>query len=248
MRLMVIAAHTDDVVYGVGGTLMLHDDAESAIISITRLQETASREVAERLGAHIDFLDGTYGAIAESAERLAPELRDRLAAFRPDYVFAPPPVGDLKPDHRVAGQMAIDALVASGLMGSFGTKILRYFIPATTFQFEPSVWVDVSGPLVERKTEIALRLVRGAEDVWPDDVVHWEISTGVRFGQEVGWPTTHAEAFEAPQRLAFQRLPERNTSLEHLHERHLALFDTLKSGGDPSLKDLQESRGPSRGG
>lgn len=244
MRLMVVAAHTDDVVYGVGGTLLLHDDAESSIVSITRLQETASREAAEQLGAEIDFLDGTYGSIAQSAERLALALQARIEAFQPDYLFAPPTAGDIKPDHQAAGQMALDALVASGLMGSFGTKILRYFIPATTFQFEPSVWVDVSGPLVEQKTEIALRLVRGAEEVWPDDVVHWEISTGVRFGQEVGWPTTHAEAFEAPQRLAFARLPERNTSLAHLHERHLALFDTLKTGGDPSRA---KSNGPARG-
>ena len=240
MRLMVIAAHTDDVVYGVGGTLLLHDDADIAILAVTRMQETASREVADHLGARIDFLDGTYGTILQSVGALAPAIRDRLADFKPDYVFAPPAMGDLKPDHRATGQMALDSLVELGLMGSFGTKLLRYFIPATTFAFDPTVWVDVSGPLVAKKVEIASLLVRGADDVWPAEIVRWEVSTGVRFGQEVGWPTTHAEAFEAPQRLAFQRLPDRNTSHEHLHERHVALFANLASGGDPSASKSRE--------
>jgi LmbE family N-acetylglucosaminyl deacetylase len=234
MKIMVIAPHTDDMIYGTAGTLLTHAEDEKQIIAITSIQRSAAEEVAAALGSSIQFLDAGYKQIGREADRLRSLLREKIADVMPDYILAPPATGDWSPDHVATGQLAMEAAAESGVLGNWGTRFLRYPIPATTLQFQANLWIDLSEELIEKKTELAAIMTRGAEGIWPREVVEWEINTQIRFAHELGWPSKHAEGFDALYKVPFKCLPPRNQSLAHLHDKHKEVVRTLQQGGDYS--------------
>ena len=50
-------------------------------------------------------------------------------------------------------------------------------------------------------------MTRGLEDEWPRNLVEWEVGQGLRYSLGIGWPSEHAEAFDALFAVPFQRLP-----------------------------------------
>ena len=176
-----MTAHPDDYTYGVAGTLMAHADDERHVVVLAPIQEGAAREVASRLGVELHLLDGEYKKIAANAASLKEQLTALLAANRPDYVFAPPQVGDWSPDHTCAAQIAFESFLDSGSLGQWNARFLRYPIPATTTSFTANVWVELPQSMIETKMELAATMTRGAEDIWPRDVVEWEIQSQHRF-------------------------------------------------------------------
>ena len=50
-------------------------------------------------------------------------------------------------------------------------------------------------------------MTRGLEDEWPHDLVEWEVGQGNRYSLDIGWPSRHAEAFDAVFAVPFRRLP-----------------------------------------
>ena len=229
-----MTAHPDDYTYGVAGTLMAHADDERHVVVLAPIQEGAAREVASRLGVELHLLDGEYKKIAASAASLKEQLTALLAANRPDYVFAPPQVGDWSPDHTCAAQIAFESFLDSGSLGQWNARFLRYPIPATTTSFTANVWVELPQSMIETKMELAATMTRGAEDIWPRDVVEWEIQSQHRFATEVGWPATHVEGFDALYPIPVRQLPPRDDSLEHLQEEHLRKMALLRGGADLS--------------
>ena len=234
MRIVVVTAHPDDYTYGVAGTLLAHDGDERHVVVLAPIQHDAAREVARRLGVELHLLDGNYKKIADSAASLKAQLTSFLAADRPDYVFAPPTVGDWQPDHIAAGQIAFESFLDSGSYGQWNARYLRYPIPATTTRFQANVWVDLPPSMIETKMELAAAMTRGAEDIWPRDVVEWEIKSQHRFAHEVGWPSTHVEGFDALYPIPFRRLPPRDDTNQHLQEEHLRKMSLLRGGADLS--------------
>ena len=234
VRIVVVTAHPDDYTYGVAGTLLAHAEDERHVVVLAPIQHDAAREVARRLGVELHLLDGTYKKIAQSAESLKDQLTAFLAANRPDYVFGPPIVGDWSPDHTLTGQLAFEAYLDSGSYGQWNARFLRYPIPATTTRFDPNVWIELPKSTIDVKMELAATMTRGAEDIWPRDVVEWEIHSQHRFAHEVGWPAEHVEGFDAVYPIPFRNLPPRDASLQHLQEEHLRKVALLQSGGDLS--------------
>jgi len=57
VEILVITPHTDDFIYGLGGTLITHADDDIHIVAVSAIQETAARDVAAAFGATIEFLN-----------------------------------------------------------------------------------------------------------------------------------------------------------------------------------------------
>lgn len=132
---LAIGAHPDDIEFGCGGTLakwaaagcLVHHlvltdgskgtwNPQADIAALVTVRREEQREAARRLGARGDviFLDQVDGELEES-----PQLRDRIVAevrrLKPDVVLGHDPWKRyrLHPDHRRAGYLTCDSLVAA---------------------------------------------------------------------------------------------------------------------------------------
>ena len=104
MQILVVTPHTDDFIYGLGGTLLTHADDDIHIVAVSSIQQTAARDVAAAFGATIEFLDAPYHRISDHAVRVKEALAEILRARRPTYVFGPPATGDWTADHTTTGR------------------------------------------------------------------------------------------------------------------------------------------------
>lgn len=206
MEILVVTPHTDDFIYGLGGTLLAHADDDIHIVAVSSIQQSAARDVAAAFGATIEFLDAPYHRISDHAQRVKESLADILRARRPTYVFGPPAAGDWTADHTTTGRALLDAV---DLAGTFATRsrVLRFPIASTTLEFHPNVWIDLPIDVVKEKVKLAAVMTRGLEDEWPRDLVEWEVGQGQRYALDIGWPSRHAEAFDAVFAIPFRRLP-----------------------------------------
>lgn len=206
MDILVVTPHTDDFIYGLGGTLITHADDSIHIVAVSSIQQTAARDVAAAFGATIEFLEAPYHRISDHAQRVKDSLADILRDRRPTYVFGPPAAGDWTADHTTTGRALLDAVDLAGTF-AYQSRVLRYPIASTTLDFRPNVWIDLPIDVVSRKVELAAMMTRGLEDEWPRDLVEWEVGQGMRYALDIGWPSRHAEAFDAVFAVPFKRLP-----------------------------------------
>ena len=232
MDILVITPHTDDFIYGLGGTLITHADDDIHIVAVSSIQQTAARDVAAAFGATIEFLDAPYHRISNDAPRVKESLADILRERRPTYVFGPPATGDWTADHTTVGRAMLDAVDLAGTF-AFKSRVLRYPIASTTLDFKPNTWIDLPTSVVARKTELAAIMTRGLEDEWPHDLVEWEVNQGLRYALDIGWPSRHAEAFDAVFAVPFRRLPPAE-DLPGEPERMGGKVDALVRGVDLS--------------
>jgi len=175
------------------------------------------------------------GRRSSSSTRRKESLADILRERRPAYVFGPPASGDWTADHTTTGRALLDAV---DLAGTFGHKsrVLRYPIASTTLDFKPNVWIDLPTDVVAKKVELAAVMTRGLEDEWPKDLVEWEVGQGLRYALDIGWPSRHAEAFDAVFAVPFKRLPPQ-ADLPGEPERIGGKVDALVRGVDLSAGD-----------
>lgn len=206
MEILVVTPHTDDFIYGLGGTLITHAGDNIHIVAVSSIQQTAARDVAAAFGATIEFLDAPYHRISDHAQRVKESLADILRERRPTYVFGPPAAGDWTADHTTTGRALLDAVDLAGTF-AYPSRVLRYPIASTTLEFRPNVWIDLPVSVVAKKVELAAVMTRGLEDEWPRDLVEWEVGMGLRYALDIGWPSRHAEGFDAVFAVPFRRLP-----------------------------------------
>ena len=109
MEILVVTPHTDDFIYGVGGTLITHADDDIHIVAVSSIQQTAARDVAAAFGATIEFLEAPYHRISDHAPRVKDALAGILKERRPAYIFGPPATGDWTSDHTTVGRVLLDA-------------------------------------------------------------------------------------------------------------------------------------------
>lgn len=172
MRVLVLAAHPDDEVLGMGGTIAVHAGArgdEVRIVCVTdgsstqypgdaakRAQkEDEARRAAAELGVtdyvHLDLPDMQLDTLAHvEVNRVVEEhVRD----LRPQVVYAPQP--DVNQDHRALFDSV--AVATRPLAGQPVRRVLTYaptssteWTPAPVNWFVPNWFVDVTDTL-ERK-------------------------------------------------------------------------------------------------
>lgn len=206
MDILVVTPHTDDFIYGLGGTLITHAADNIHIVAVSSIQQSAARDVAAAFGATIEFLDAPYHRISDHALRVKESLADILRDRRPTYIFGPPAAGDWTADHTTTGRALLDAVDLAGTF-AYPSRVLRYPIASTTLEFRPNVWIDLPTSVIEKKVQLAAIMTRGLEDEWPHDLVEWEVGQGMRYALDIGWPSRHAEAFDAVFAVPFRRLP-----------------------------------------
>jgi hypothetical protein len=206
VQIVVVTPHTDDFIYGLAGTLMLHAQDDLHIVAVSSVQQSAARDVAAALGATIEFLDAPYHRISDEAKQVKDALAGILRERRPTYLFGPPAEGDWTADHTTVGRAVLDAVDLSDMF-SYPSRVLRFPIASTTLRFRPNVWINLPTSVVERKVELAAVMTRGLEDDWPKDLVEWEVGIGLQYSLQIGWPSKHAEAFDALFAVPFTRLP-----------------------------------------
>lgn len=133
-RVMAIGAHPDDIEFGAGATISrwTSDGSEGTIVVLTdgskgswdprvdrsdlvEQRKTEQRKAAGILGAsNIEWLDQIDGEL-----RHTPDLRQEIArlirSYRPDVVLTHDPWQryQLHADHRAAGLLVVDAVVAA---------------------------------------------------------------------------------------------------------------------------------------
>ncbi|MFV0524253.1 MAG: PIG-L deacetylase family protein [Acidimicrobiales bacterium] len=179
-RALAVGAHPDDVDFGCGGTLAKwaaagctvnvlvctdgskgtwDPDADTPTLVVTRRRE--QREAARRLGAtgEVGFLDQVDGELESSAT-----LRARVAWWirrtRPDVVLGHDPWKRyrLHPDHRHAGWLVTDGIVAARDPKFFPEHGLAHHRPSSLLLFEadePDHAEDVTG-FADRKLDALL--------------------------------------------------------------------------------------------
>jgi LmbE family N-acetylglucosaminyl deacetylase len=135
-RVLVVAAHPDDVEFGAAGTVARwvsegsrvrylvvtrgdkgSDDASTDPAALAATREAEQREAAAEIGVEgVDFLDEPDGQV-EPSLRLRERITHAIRVFRPEVVMTHDPTVVFvnnewvnHPDHRAVGQVTVDAV------------------------------------------------------------------------------------------------------------------------------------------
>jgi LmbE family N-acetylglucosaminyl deacetylase len=195
---LVIGAHSDDIEIGCGGTILrLLDqnpqvDVTWVVLSAKKERRQEALESAERfLGAH----ESVKIVVEDFRERFFPHLPalkeffDELGeSTGPELIFCPW-AGDAHQDHRTVADLARQ---------TFRNHLtLEYEVPKTDGDLgRPSVFVDLSAELVERKIDL---IVKGFPSQTQRPWFESETFRGLMRlrGMEAHSPSGFAEAFYA---------------------------------------------------
>jgi LmbE family N-acetylglucosaminyl deacetylase len=151
-RVLIVAAHPDDELLGVGGTLLRHK-AEGDHVTVMLLAcgpDLIQREkrVATAQAISKEYgLDTRFGGALQLATTIS---APRLVFLYPDIVYTHHP-GDLNPAHRAVSEAV---QVACRPTDPDAPKSLRYFeTPSSTewgSGFVPNLFVDIDAHLAEK--------------------------------------------------------------------------------------------------
>jgi LmbE family N-acetylglucosaminyl deacetylase len=233
VRALAIAAHPDDVEFGCGATLakwaangceISHlvctdgskgswdPDADTAVLVATRREE--QRAASRALGGSGDvvFLDWTDGEL-EAGVQQRWQVAYWIRRLRPDVVLGHDPWKRyrLHPDHRHAGFLAVDGVVAARDPHFFPEQSLAHHRPSALLLWEaddPDHFEDVTGhvdvkiaALLEHRSQ--LRSTMDIDD--PADEAQVERFRRHVLDRLAGWGARvgveHAEAFKLIDRL-----------------------------------------------
>jgi len=208
---MVIMAHPDDAEFTVAGTVAKWTQAGCEVVyvlctsgnagthepgmtpeKIAAIREQEQRAACHELGVkHVVFLGHDDGTLQPTLE-LRRELVRQIRSFKPQVVITGDPTnlfnGDEyinHPDHRAAGQAALDAVFPAASMPLLWSEDgephrVRYVYVSSAEK--PNVWIDISST-IEIKI-IALRQHKSQMGDWdPADMIrHWAAETGKEKG------------------------------------------------------------------
>lgn len=164
MRILVLAAHPDDELLGVGGTVAWHvtkgDEVQVVIAADcmsarrggeSRLPEATLR-AAKILGTSPAFL-GLAGMTLSPDLALNRIIEGIVRDARPDVVYTHH-AGDPNSDHRA---VALATMIATRPMGDFPRRVLSFETPSSTEwgwaqDFRPTYFIDVTAT-IDRKLE-----------------------------------------------------------------------------------------------
>ena len=135
-RVLVVAAHPDDIEFGAAGTVARwvsegavvryllvtrgdkgSDDPATDVVALAELREREQRSAAGEIGVDgVDFLDEPDGQV-EPSLRLRERITRAIRSFRPEVVMTHDPTVLFvnnewvnHPDHRAVGQVTVDAV------------------------------------------------------------------------------------------------------------------------------------------
>ena len=176
-RILVVAAHPDDEVLGMGGTIakLADNGAEIKLLIVTDGSSSqyrgnpdlpaiieAKKEETARSSAILGIREILYGGLPDMRLDVTPHIQINQAiesvvdAFRPDAVFTHF-FGDINADHR---RVCESSLVACRPTPSQSVRRLYLYsvpsatewnAPAPASVFSPNAFFDISGPFADAK-------------------------------------------------------------------------------------------------
>jgi LmbE family N-acetylglucosaminyl deacetylase len=213
MKVFVVAAHMDDEILGMGGTIAKHVQAGDVVTvcivskraynhqfdpKIVEEEKAAARRAAKVLGYQdIRFLDLRDELLDERLLDIIVPLEECVLKVMPSVVYTHHR-GDSNQDHRAVFQASMIAFRA--LSQHKVTRVLAYEVPSSTEQappfpeyaFQPNFYVNIKD-FLERKSEALKAYTRELREFpHPRSTKGIEVLAQKR-GMEVGFPA--AEAF-----------------------------------------------------
>lgn len=157
-RALAVGAHPDDVEFGAGATLARWADAgcevsllictdgskgtwdpEADLVDLVATRQAEQRDAAEALGARreVTFLARVDGELTADRDTTS-EIARWIRVLRPDVLLGHDPWRRhrLHPDHRAAGFLTVDALVAARDPHFFAEHGVDHHRPGTLLLFE----------------------------------------------------------------------------------------------------------------
>lgn len=219
MRVLAIGAHPDDLEILCGGTLAKYaqrgDEVYMAIATngdvgsptltreeIAAIRYEEAKRSAEVIGAKLIWM-GFPDEFLFNEKETRVAFIDAIRQARPDVMFVHG-TNDYHPDHRIAGQVAVDARIPASVRlvetrYPHCEKIPHIFAMDNVggIDFEPEVYVDITGTM-DIKREMLLK--HGSQDVWLQEIfgmgiIHDMEKLSERRGDEN--KTKYAEAFRS---------------------------------------------------
>jgi len=219
---MVITAHPDDAEFTVGGTVarwvregktviyvICTDGSRGSndpkvrpeqLVAIRRAeQEAAARILGVEEIVYLGYEDGSL----EPTLALRRDITREIRRYRPDVVVCPDPTvhyyGDSylnHPDHRAAGDAALDAVFPSASTRYIFPELLAEGLEPHKAQevlirgsLSPNLWVDISDTI-----ELKIAALREHESQ-VGRIQGWEERVRARARQSAGQDMTYAESF-----------------------------------------------------
>jgi LmbE family N-acetylglucosaminyl deacetylase len=190
-RVRAVGAHPDDIEFGCGATLakwaragahvellVLTDgskgtwDADQDLGALVATRRDEQRAAAHALGAaHVRFLGAVDGELEADAARRQ-EVCSVIRAARPDVVLGHEPWKQyrLHPDHRHAGQLVIDGIVAARD---------PHFFPGAGAPHRPSRLLLFEAQLVDHVEPVSARDVTTKVDALLCHRSQWRSTMGI---------------------------------------------------------------------
>ena len=193
-RVLVVAPHSDDEVISAGGTLALHQSAGSVVQvlyvtsdanapaeSIAARRMVEAKRVSSMLGFELAFLGYPDGSVSLHEPRLARDIGQHIARFKPDVLLVPFP-GDHHRDHQATSAACTRAVAESDFQG----EVWCYEIWSTIW---PNCAVDIAR-VVDKKREAINTYVSQT-----DGMPYADAALGLNRYRGLKVQAEHAEAF-----------------------------------------------------
>jgi LmbE family N-acetylglucosaminyl deacetylase len=216
MKVLVISAHMDDEILGVGGTMLKHsfNGDEVSICYVTdssstqyegdeeklRAKYKQAEEVRVIVGAkNISFLDFPDMKLdTVSISKLAGAISKKVNEIDPDIVYMHSNK-DLNRDHRICHEAT---LIACRPLSSNVKELYAYEVLSSTEwnseHFKPTMFVDITGFLKEKQRAMSVYKDELREYPHPRSIEGLQKLAEVR-GMTIG--KTFAEAFEVIRKI-----------------------------------------------
>ncbi|ELY83112.1 PIG-L deacetylase family protein [Natrinema altunense] len=213
MELLAIVAHPDDADIFCGGTLAKHADRGDTVTiahltsgeygglesatDIASVREEEARRSGETLGvAAVEFLGFEDGRIEYTLEnRLS--IVETIRTFAPDVILTHYR-DDMHPDHRVTSRLVTDAYYMASLplvetpSDPCDPENVYYFGKPTS-EFEPSVYVDITGyedvkadAIRQHESQVEFLQSHGGIDAEFDNLVDGVAAENTVLGKQTG--------------------------------------------------------------
>jgi len=154
-KILVIAAHVDDPIIGMGGTIaVLHNKGyEILVISACNDRSSGYEDAIEYLGGKSLKFDFSYGRI--NLDNLKTAVENEIKKFKPTILFTHWH-NEILEDHEIVSKISVQLARQYELR-----ELFLFEIPATSLNFQFDVGVNISETYSKKRE--AIEMLKGID-------------------------------------------------------------------------------------